>query len=711
MTPNSRFRFQYVDPDAMTPTVTETVPVPIGWKDAAFSLTRDPKFYSLVEFFKGSFTWYGSAREIILLVKENEGPNGRIVVYIDLNYGSGLTNKFTGLLDLSQTEDLSKGGTFYKISCPIIRNDMWAKFINRRTIPINLQSTTDLDGDARTAVNKFTLPLPKQLIRTAYRAIHSDDVQYDLTVANPYGAVDWKLIQIDEIRERQTLDRVISSTVPDYLFKLTKTGDLTINLDIYLSTGTGGGGMGVNQVSNVEVYIQINSDTPIAFTKTNQGTNGADGRTKFSYSNVLSPSVINDEIRIYIQSTSGGANTVYWLDFYQSLFTIDQADEFADTTTDAYLLKDAFESVLSKIIGDDAVLTSTLLDSHVGQIATMRGKHLRGLLFSSKEMFASFDDLWEAFSPLGFAGLGYTDAGGIEIEAIDDFYDVAPVVFIPNAGISQLKDDGNLIYKKVDVGFSKWSAESDSGLDDIQTLATYNSYLRTIGVDYSIRSTAFMAGLGIEQARRQSINGKDYKLDEELIFIAVKDDGSGGYTPEVGTDFDTITGITNSDTRYNLRHSPANILKRWELWLMQFLFGTSEQLVFSKGEGNYNYTIELKGTDAEFRPGYTEIDGQAALQFDGCISTIQRYTISCAMNQDTYEAIKSNRKKGIAISSGTTAYKLYFIEDLEWQHYHGRAVIQVRLRDNTELTPENVILMEDGNYILQEDGTQIPLES
>jgi len=732
MTPQFRFTMYHPTVSAGGTVVTQ----PLGWKDATISLTRDPKFHSLIEYFKGSFVWYGSARQFIMDV-EDIGPDEQLRILIELYISSWVT-LFDGLIEVSQLEDISKKETFYKTTAPIIRNDFWAKFINRLTTPVNLQAAVDLDGNLRTAVNKITLPLPNQIVQKSFqRQIDwADNVlrtldETAIIAADVSGTTTQYLlfsnanVVVDEIEERAEYGTILTTTKPTldnkYLIKAKFAGEhifeASIRYTIILSA---------SRTFAVKWYRAIKSEGVITETQIGSTQSGTDSLITDDGARVLSLTtdlLIGDEFYIYGEIVIGSAvgTMSFFPDYdsdlgapYSPVYTeleITAKTIFQDTTTDAYLLKDAAESILSKITGNDGVLVSNVLDACQGLNAIARGKHIRGYSFTDKAFTMSFDDWWKGAEPILNLGLGYTEnADEIEIEVKDEFYDPTPVVFIPNVSNLVRKYDTPKYLKNIEVGYVKWSTESGSGIDDPQTVRDYRTKFATIGQDYTIKSNFYGASLGIEQARRNRIEvGKDDKLDEDICIINVKSDGGGGYEPVLGTDFNAVTGLLNSDTRYNIRHACARILKRWQKFLQGCLAHTTgEYFYFAGGEGNYEMTSQFETTDCEAtddpEPVLAE-DQDIAVDETNFDFIPQLYTAKVPMSKSTYDTILANRKRALGISQTTINFLPMHILDLDYKIFGGYAELQLLLANNTPVTPESFILQEDGNMILMEDGT------
>lgn len=736
MTPATRFTFYH---DTVSPSGT-IVNQPLGWRDIVLSLTRDPAYHSLIEYFKGGFVWYGSARDFIMECEDADGPEVKIRCLIEIRFNATWSTIFDGLIDVSQKEELSMANRFYKYAAPIIRNDFWATFMNRRTVKVDLEAAVDLEGNARTAVNKITLPLPSQAIRNKFErqidwadnvtrtidetAIISADVSGTTT---QYLIFSNAILVVDEISTRVEHGTILSVVKPTldgkYILKADFAGsynfEASIRYTIILSS---------SRNFDVKWYRAIKSEGVITETQigsTQSGTNSLitdDGARTLSLTVDL---LVGDEFYIYgeVVISSAVSTMSFFPDYdsdlgapYDPVYTqleITADTIFPDSTTDAYLIKDAFESVLSKIIGQNSVIESTMFTTCKRLNAVFRGMHGRGYSFTDKPFTTSFDELWRGFEPVANTGLGYTEVAGvkkIQIENKSFFYGQTPSVFLSNISGLTRRYDLEKHYKTIEVGYSKRFIESAGGVDDPQTLSSWRTKFRTIGSDLKIISTFFLASLGIEQNRRNRIElNKDGKIDEDIIMVAVKEDGSD-YTPEIGTDFNAITGLLNSSTRYNIRHVCARVFKRWQSFIQGCLqHTTSEYFYYSGGEGNRVMSSQFETTDCEAtddpEPVLVE-DADIAVSTTDYLFIPKVFKCKVPMSKVTYDAILADKENAIAISQDATTYIPMHILDFDYKIFGGYADLLLLQASATTVTPgADVILQEDGNAILMEDGS------
>lgn len=181
---------------------------PDGWPDARLKLQRDPSFHSLVEFFDSTFIFYGSNGEVdggyetIIQWEKEGGPDAAVKVLIEYDAydENNWITLFEGLFDLSLLIDQANR----TVRLPIVREDFWAKFMNRRNTPVNLISEIDLDGeDVQLPVSEISIDLPAQKIRYTGEYRWQESFMYEFTEYNQHYAmqVDWDQTVIDDIKK------------------------------------------------------------------------------------------------------------------------------------------------------------------------------------------------------------------------------------------------------------------------------------------------------------------------------------------------------------------------------------------------------------------------------------------------------------------------------------------------------------------------------
>jgi len=701
MTPVSRFTLFH----SSLPVEGLVVENPIGWETAVISLERHKDYHSLIEDFKGNFMWYGLGMSTL----KSFSINDIVRLEIDLSYKAGIwTNLFIGQPKLPQQEEIIIADReAYKMTVPIIRDDFWTKFINRKDSQVNLEGAVDIDGNARTPISKIVLPMPSQVVRQRTDGIlEASTALYAPWNLSDVFQVSVDSFPVDEIEQNfyvQIGKTTASSVFPTHRMRF--KGNYSFDISFECSVIKDIPDIASPPVIGSKIfYLQVNDDTPVAFTETQTIVSGSGGTAEGYNTYSLSHAValeIGDEVKLYADTISTIAFSHEWLFWgvsdYTSISTATlyskfpgqlgsffniEADTIApDTNTDAFLIKDAAESIISKLVGQDAAVKSDYLDTCKGENAIFRGKHIRGYDFATKQFSMSFEEWWKGANPLLFLGLGYTEVAGvkkIEIEERAHFFNSTPVVNISNVNKLVRRHDLERIYKSIEIGYKKSLSESDSGIDDPQTKRFFNTDFHSIGVKETILCEWMAASLAIERSRRNRVElGKDDRNDEEIMVVALVEDGDD-WLPEFGTVFNAVTNLLNPDFRINIRHSATRLFKRAQSWFNGcMLYSTTGVFTFNRGEGNYEMTSQLEDSDCEAVAG-TEpiIDEGANITADttDILFVPQIWEAeSVPMAFSTYQDIVANKNNALGISRTSTGHVPMHILDLGFEIHESRA--------------------------------------
>lgn len=278
----------------------------------------------------------------------------------------------------------------------------------------------------------------------------------------------------------------------------------------------------------------------------------------------------------------------------------------------------------------------------------------------------------------------------LRIEEKAHFYDQSGVsVYFDNVQNIQRGYDQEKIYNKISVGYKKWQSENISGIDDPQTKHEYVTRFKLVGQPIDLMSDFIAASLAIETTRRTTREkSADYKFDNDTFIIALTGSNTSpdGYEPELDENFDSVSNLFNSDTRYNLVLTPSRNLFRWANVLM----GSLQQYLdssfrFVSGEGNYDMISDYSCTLGRQCVGIIcdPISEKQDIPFSdpdyhlnfGFLHLHYLYTITLEMTYERYKAIRDNRNLAIGISQTDSNHVKFFIKTLEYEIKKGEATI------------------------------------
>lgn len=721
---------------------------PDGWKGAKITLERDDQFFSLIERYEGAaggaFIFYGNngeengGIEYIQGVEENFGFDANIEFLAEFAPNdTDYQDIFEGLLDLSGKNEMTDN----KMQVPVIRDDFWAKFISRMDTPVSMSDTVDLDGNPVSPVEPITINLTSQKLRQKYEGHHSEFTTISYTIPdNEYGQIDFEQETLLEIDEKFVLPRVENTSVPSWLFSLKYEGQHAFDIQIITSVG---GLLSSSTDANLLVRLQINDDSPITLSKVNEGTNGLDGRTKHSYNASLYLNK-NDVIRLYFfnNNAAGASYTFDWpanVFFDGSYLKITADTIFPTTQADGYLIHDLIYGVLQRIglgldpfysdfLGSQFTNTKQYDEDGCGWMyVILKGLQIRQYTLTEKPFFISFKQIWDGINPILNLGLGYEvteespDHQVIRIEQKLHFVEDNISIYFSNVRDISSSYDQNMIFKTVKVGFKKWQSENTSGIDDPQTKHTYATRFEKVGKEINLESDFIAAGLAVETTRRATREkAADYKYDNDNFIIALNQDDISPdvYVPELDENFNSITGILNSDTRYNLILTPMRSLLRWANYLggcLQSYLNSSYKFV--SGEGNYDMATDYScGSGNECQAILCdELSEKQNIPlgpptnynsvFDYFFLPLL-YDITIPMEWEEYEQIRNNRKKSIGISQTDTGHIAFKVKLLEYDLVKGEANIKawpktffrINVIDSTPEMECNVTVPDAGDF-------------
>jgi len=689
---------------------------PDGWKDIKIKLERSPDYHSLIEMIDSSFFFYNrnsfidGGRIYLANIVATQGLNALISILIELTEDGYIWDTvFLGNLDLSTIVDLSKGNKFYKFQCAIIPSDMWSLFLSRKATKIDLNATINMDGNVTSSIPNIRLSLPSQKVRKKgyYSQFNFFDSEYfplgwDYTSTNLYFPIGLPRIDFDEIATRFNYPSGAASPnnpANDFFVEFEtinciEAGDYLFDIQIVLADQHVASGSTVPVSGSWLVKIEINRETPITFTSSMIGTIGVNQREKFTYSGTKTLK-IGDKIKIYFESTLTamvGTETVYVIGngLYEDSYISIIADTVYPLTApvDSLLIYDAASSIVKKITGNFDIHSDYLGGYSQGydiqgcghRFAIMLGLHVRGYTFAQKPFAISFDEWWSGADPILNLGLGPELIDGIEkirIESKDYFYNDTPILYFDNVEGIESGYDKSKIFNSIEIGFSNWSAESASGIDDPQTKHSYSTIFKIIGQGISQLSTWFAASLAIEQTRRNKAEqGKDWRLDNNIIVIALDSNEASpeSFVPEVGSPFTVITNLLNPDTRYNVRLTPYRNIKRWLKYLSGCLQSNlSDPIRFNSGEGNYTMSV---GANSDACDTGTWVENQDVIPLSTPYFTPQTYTVTVDLTWGNYKLLRTNRHRSIAISPTNEGHKICHISSLAYDIGHAKALIK-----------------------------------
>jgi hypothetical protein len=746
---------------------------PEGWNGAKIILDRDPEFCNLVERYEGAaggaFIFYGANDEVdggINFIKEIEETYGfdSNIEFLselapdDVNYET----IFEGLLELSGKNEMKDN----KMQVPVIRDDFWAKFINRMDTPVNLSDLFDLDGNPVDPVVPITVNLTSQTIRQKYEGVNSEldsqsfaflqpyVVVYNIP-AGDYGQIDFNKDIISEIEEKFNPPRLDNPFLPSPLFTFKYGGDFTMEFQLVLASGIGVygdepgedpplpgmffyNGVYYNSTkmpdTDVKVCYMLNNETPVELTQVDSGSDTINSLSTFT-TTISGNFIAGDTLRLFLRNDDSVTRQAIVVKPFikESYLRITHNTVYPDTQAQGYLIHDLIHGVLARIgLGPDPFrsdfLGSTFTNSRQydedgcgWMYVLIKGLQLREYSLDEKPFFISFKQIWDGINPILNLGLGYEfsddspDHQYIIIGQKADFYEDDISIDFSNVREISSTYDQNMIFKTIKTGYKKWQSEDISGIDDPQTKQTRATRFEKTGKDLTLESDFIAASLAIETTRRKTREkSADYKFDNDNFIIALNQDDVSPdvYQPELDENFDSITGLLNPEGRYNMVLTPLRNFLRWANYIGGCLQSYQTSVYkFVSGEGNYDMVSDYSCSSGQFcqamscdpRAENEDISVNDDDFVDGYLHLALLYNITIPMEWEEYKTIRENPKKAIGISQTSTGHIPFKIKRLEYDLVLGQATISAWPKTFLSLTvPEQDFAMSCSNVEIEE---------
>jgi len=410
------------------------------------------------------------------------------------------------------------------------------------------------------------------------------------------------------------------------------------------------------------------------------GTDGVNGRTMYKFERTLEFEPGETLTYVFGRAASTDPEDNCYIVFngvFAEKTYVSVVADTLDVDTDAEVIQigAAAQSILRQITSENDIMVSPYLldNTECGyEHILMLGAHARGYTMTEKQFSMSFSQWWEGADPIMNLGLGYEEGGSpgatqIYIGKKAEFYDNEESLQLYGVNNIEVEFDQELLTKTVEIGFKDWDVEAQAGNDDPQTRKTYRTRYKSFGKELKLISSFYAASAGIEETRRnRKESGKDWRLDEEIFIIATRNNAT---EVEVFDGSPTgVEGLLNSETRYNVRLTPARMMQFWLDFLSGQLYETypAEKFYYARGEGNTEMSWDGDGLCAI---GTLAEDDDLVLE-DDYLMQPELYTFNHYLTWEQYLTIRNNRKKAVGVNyidhDGNEQHLSLYIKKLLW---------------------------------------------
>lgn len=630
------WKFTIIETDS-----TETVILePIKWDGLSIALNRNPNNHGIIKTIDNTdFQFIEDGYVLLKSIYDLTGADS--VAYLKIEFQC--EDEAYQLLDTFKFDFNTYKrtcGDMCMIEISVNANSCLNDLMVRMSQDIDLGTTTDIDGNEITPLSETDLVLGGQEIVIRNRAVRDGggttfSITLDTTdfsafpdFGKIYTSLALRLTQIEEIPSfnflnptgqtfdcaRQTIEdqtNYQTDELPKYMIWDRDLANINleelcipINYEFSININISGT---VTVRSTVNAYINQMDFRLYAFNGTTTtllfdlnmlvgiGYNVPDNETPvaipFSFANYEPPAfsttqqlyaVIFMQYRTPDGETNDCKNMQFDWSYDEGSFMEMRIDTSCPATTiKGVNLKDCLEFVPTALVGDcyDVVCNDECMTNYI----LTNGLKLRRKTDTSN-LFISWENLFNNTSKIFNMGWGISGTDLI-IDKAKKFYQQLNTIALGSVNEVKISHARDLLFGKVNVGYSKWESEEYNGLDEMNTSRKYSRKGSNSDRTLNIVSDFITAGYTIEITRRKSPFSSDWRYDSDTFII--NRNGSDAWQGVLDP-----SNIVSPSTRYNYRLTPIRNLLNWYNRLCLY---SPQELVFNSANGNYIASGRMTG--------------------------------------------------------------------------------------------------------------------
>lgn len=727
----SAYRFYLYHPDLQKP---QRIKDPVGWDSSMKTIERDPNWHGVFFKYTPKLQFIKDGKAIIQGLYEQYGIEAEIELFI---YKRASNRKFE--IDYRGRLSLIPGSLVISklfLTCNIDQTGFTQKLKNRQDVKVNLQSLLTQDGSDITPYTNEThdVTMHSKVIRKIFSSEQRQSISY-----KPSEIVDSKFLQFDldfntseEIEEKFNIGNAVNTSIPVNLFTMLEAGEYEFDLRFefsryrianpdpdlvclpetsYLPTG-----------GNLELYIQVNGDTPQIFSQTGYNAFGKQS-TAYTYtgsftlskgdtitiygditSSLTSTTSIHDSLIMWgVSSTTSFENptiasdlpitTCFISDVYTTItlnigeppsglsspttMYVQAASIYPETTVPFVLMHEAFDRVVHSITDEADSFRSTVYGRTDSEPVTYdedggyslkgisRALSVRGFPIATYPIYASLKDLLKTAQAIDGVGIGIEKQDTKERVVVQDLtYFYQPEVGWQLNNVTGLEkvvlDD--YFFNELEIGYEKWSNEQINNLDEFNTKREFVLPITQVKKKLSLLSPYIGSGYTFEFLRRDAYtvsSTKDNDRDNDNVIVQMLRDGAD-FVPQKDEGFDDVNNLISPETSYNLELSPMrNLLRNGRLLRGGLLKQTDKNVTLAFGEGNTEMTSEKTGESLLS-------EKQLAISnLPSALWTGEAYKFKAKVTTAKFAEIESNLYKYGEFSETSSKYKKGYLLKME----------------------------------------------
>lgn len=681
------------------------------------------------------FRWIKSAYDLLMAEYNIKGADGSMECLFEYECNGTYIEYFRGKFDFNTFK--KQCSVYCFVECEITASKCVDIFTSRMGQDVDIQATTNFDGEAITPLTLQTLTIEGQDILLQNKAFNTSGSLFNISGSyattgqkvfyipvylpnNPmieFG--DFNINNVDQfIVETPAFDSVLPPTdMADWLAygsNLVNWARTTDPLNCIDNDATiewrSKGGYEINTNFNGSVTVTLvmskydentNSYVVMSSNPTGGGsmvvTAGVPIIETFDLSFSTTPAYEESQYLLYfwavVFQVNTGSPSNFTLDLSydagnaNNYYTMTLNSDCDPSTCTSVALPDLLEFLPTAYLpeGCPTLEVEEGLRTCLDYYQITKGSFIRNVIEpSTPKLFTSFQYLFENINKIFNIGWGFDQNDTvIKVANVEDFYQstiVANVGVLDKVTFTTALD---LICGSVAIGYNKWEAEEYNGLDETNTERYFRRNINSNQNQKDLLSDIIGAGYTIEITRRKNqtkTGTSDWRYDDDLFIInSVLSDGTL-YAYRGTSD---AANLYSPSTRMNLRITPARNMMRWFRSISAANPTiANDQLIFTKGTGNY--IAQSRFADQCFIETGVVTENQTIISTDVVddepIWKPIYANFNAPLSMVQFEAVKANPYGGIQFSCFNTNYVGFIVELNHSPNNNGMASFKLLLR-------------------------------
>lgn len=202
----------------------------------------------------------------------------------------------------------------------------------------------------------------------------------------------------------------------------------------------------------------------------------------------------------------------------------------------------------------------------------------------------------------GFENTGY--GYRLRVEPMSFFYQDVEIIDLGG----NINEEGSyketifepLLYNRVDIGYKQYNNQLliNNNFSDFLTKSEYSLPISSIEGEYSKLSPFIASNDLIQATYEQFDDSKSWKYDQSIFIIALQKP-SVSYIPENDENFETVTGLSDRSSAYNIRHATYYMMLEHANLINSTLYGKSGSELIQNTNIKVNVGFASRYNDGE----------------------------------------------------------------------------------------------------------------